>query len=189
MRWLLGQAPALKREFEKVGGFGHAIAAKLKTMLLRFHGVASMTETGNFNETALRALACAQEEAPRLRHDFIGTEHVLLGLLRSESGPVPRVLRKLGLSRELIAEEIETFVGLGPDHQPAATIPYTPRARKALAIAAREAKALNHVHVGAEHVFLGLLIEGDGVAARVLQRLGVRTELAREAVRKELGTR
>jgi ATP-dependent Clp protease ATP-binding subunit ClpC len=80
------------------------------------------------------------------------------------------------------AQEIETFVGLGPDHQPATTIPYTPRARKALAIAAREAKALNHAHVGAEHVFLGLLIEGNGVAARVLERLGVRTEIAREAV-------
>ncbi|MEO8428481.1 MAG: Clp protease N-terminal domain-containing protein [Verrucomicrobiota bacterium] len=128
----------------------------------------------------------AREEAPRFHHDFIGTEHVLLGLLKSEHGVASKVLRRLGVERDAIRVEIEKIVGVGPVHQASGAIPYTPRVRKALQLAASEAKAMNHAHVGTEHIFLGLLIEGSGVAALVLKNLGIHVNRTREEILKEL---
>jgi ATP-dependent Clp protease ATP-binding subunit ClpC len=91
-------------------------------------------------------------------------------------------LESLGVSREVVSKDIIDFVGVGPDQPGADTIPYTPRAKNALSIAAREAKILKHAQVGPEHIFLGLLMEGDGVAARVLQRLGVQIEALRRGL-------
>ncbi len=182
----LGQAHALNDEFEKVRGSNFALRRKLKAFFTRVLGLDAFPSLAGFDATAKQSLLFAQQEAPRLNHHFIGTEHVLLGVLRSESSPVANVLRQLGVTHEIITKEIIDFVGLGPAHTPAAEIPYTPRALQALAIAAREAKALRQTQVGAEHILLGLLVEGDGVAARILQRLGVRAERIRTALLKDL---
>lgn len=143
-------------------------------------------EGSAFTPGAKQILEFARAEAPLLRHDFIGTEHVLLGLLSLETGVVSSVLRKSGVDHEGVRTEIEKLVGIGPDHATAVAIPYTPRARKALQIAAREAKALNQAQVGAEHIFLGLLLEGGGAAALVLKSLGIRIEKIREEILQEM---
>jgi ATP-dependent Clp protease ATP-binding subunit ClpA len=109
-----------------------------------------------------------------------------LGLLESENSCVPKVLRKMGVSCETVREEIEKIVGNGPKSQTNRPPPYTPRAMRALKLAILEAKASCCDRVGAEHMFLGLVIEGSGVAAQVLNRLGVNTEKARKEVLKEI---
>ena len=140
-----------------------------------------------FTSNAQETLTLAREEAPRLHHDFIGTEHVLLGLTKSPAGIVPKVMQKMGVDSENVRREIEKWVGLGqPATQNSTTIPYTPRAKRALSLAAQEAKALHRTHIGAEHIFLGLLLEGHGVAALVLKSLGVDVEKARAEIRREL---
>jgi ATP-dependent Clp protease ATP-binding subunit ClpA len=140
----------------------------------------------NFTPRAHQALALASKEAERFHHNFIGTEHLLLGLMKLGQGVAVNVLMKMGLDPEIVRAEVEKQVGTGPDQKIIGNIPYTPRVRKVLALAAKEAKALNHTYVGTEHLLLGLLREGDGVAARVLQNLGIDTEKARQAILKEL---
>jgi len=135
---------------------------------------------------AWQSFEVAGIEASRFHHDFIGTEHVLLGLLESENSGVPKVLEKMGVSRETVRGEIEKIVGNGPKSQTNRPPPYTPRAMKAIKLAILEAKALRCDRVGAEHIFLGLVLEGGGVAAQVLNRLGVNTEKARKEVLKEI---
>lgn len=138
---------------------------------------------------AWQSFEIAGVEASRFHHDFIGTEHVLLGLLESENSCVPNVLRKMGVSRETVRGEIEKIVGNGPQSQTNRTPPYTPRAMKALKLAILEAKALRCDRVDAGHIFLGLLREGGGVAARVLSGLGVNATKARAEVCEELAKR
>jgi Clp amino terminal domain, pathogenicity island component len=128
----------------------------------------------NFTPRAQQVLALARKEADRLHHNFTGTEHLLLGLVSLGQGTAVNVLRKMGLDLETIRDEI-------------GNIPYTPRVKKVLALAVKEATALNHAFVGTEHILLGLLREGDGVAARVLKNLDVDIEKTRTEILHELG--
>src|SRR5436190_10131830 len=120
------------------------------------------------------------------RNNFVGTEHLLLGLIKLGQGVAVNVLQKMGLDLETVRMEVEKQVGTGPDQKMIGNIPYTPRVKKVLALAAKEAKALNHTYVGTEHILLGLLREGDGVAARVLKNLDVDIEQTRQEILKEL---
>jgi len=140
----------------------------------------------NFTPRAQQVLALARKEADRFNHNFVGTEHLLLGLIKLGQGVAVNVLQKLGLDLETVRLEVEKQVGTGPDQKMIGNIPYTPRVKKVLSLAAREAKALNHTYVGTEHILLGLLREGDGVAARVLKNLDVDIEQTRQEILKEL---
>src|SRR3982074_2850929 len=140
----------------------------------------------NFTPRAQQVLALARKEADRFNHNFVGTEHLLLGLIKLGQGVAVNVLQKMGLDLETVRMEPEKQVGPGPDQKMIGNIPYTPRVKKVLALAAKEAKALNHTYVGTEHILLGLLREGDGVAARVLKNLDVDIEQTRQEILKEL---
>src|ERR1700723_339481 len=140
----------------------------------------------NFTPRAQQVLALARKEADRLNHNFLGTEHLLLGLIKLGQGVAVNVLQKLGLDLDTVRMEVEKQVGTGPDQKMIGNIPYTPRVKKVLALASKEAKALNHTYVGTEHILLGLLREGDGVAAKVLKNLDVDIELTRQEILKEL---
>jgi len=140
----------------------------------------------NFTPRAQQVLALARKEADRFNHNFVGTEHLLLGLIKLGQGVAVNVLQKLGLDLETVRLEVEKQVGTGPDQKMIGNIPFTPRVKKVLSLAAKEAKALNHTYVGTEHLLLGLLREGDGVAARVLKNLDVDIEQTRQEILKEL---
>src|SRR5499427_8130476 len=140
----------------------------------------------NFTPRAQQVLALARKEADRFNHNFVGTEHLLLGLIKLGQGVAVNVLQKLGLDLETVRMEMENQVGRGPEQKIIGNIPYTPRVKKVLALAAKEARALNHTYVGTEHILLGLLREGDGVAARVLKNLDVDIEQTRQEILKEL---
>ena len=114
----------------------------------------------NFTPRAQQVLALARKEADRFNHNFVGTEHLLLGLIKLGQGVAVNVLQKLGLDLETVRLEVEKQVGTGPDQKMMGNIPYTPRVKKVLALAQKEAKALNHTYVGTEHILLGLLREG-----------------------------
>ena len=140
----------------------------------------------NFTPRAQQVLALARKEADRFNHNFVGTEHLLLGLIKLGQGVAVNVLQKMGLDLETVRMEVEKQVGTGPDQKIIGNIPYTPRVKKVLALAGKEAKTLNHTYVGTEHILLGLLREGDGVAARVLKNLDVDIEQTRQEILKEL---
>src|SRR5262249_6919956 len=140
----------------------------------------------NFTPRAQQVLALARKEADRFNHNFVGTEHLLLGLIKLGQGVAVNVLQKMGLDLETVRMEVEKQVGTGPDQKMIGNIPYTPRVKKVLGLAAKEAKALNHTYVGTEHILLGLLREGDGVAARVLKDLDIDIEQTRQEILKEL---
>jgi ATP-dependent Clp protease ATP-binding subunit ClpC len=140
----------------------------------------------NFTPRAQQVLALARKEADRFNHNFVGTEHLLLGLIKLGQGVAVNVLQKMGLDLETVRLEVEKQVGTGPDQKQVGNIPYTPRVKKVLSLAAKEAKTLNHTYVGTEHILLGLLREGDGVAARVLKNLDVDIEQTRDEILKEL---
>jgi ATP-dependent Clp protease ATP-binding subunit ClpC len=140
----------------------------------------------NFTPRAQQVLALARKEADRFNHNYVGTEHILLGLIKLGQGVAVNVLQKMGLDLETVRREVEKQVGTGPDTKMSGNIPYTPRVKKVLALASKEAKALNHSYVGTEHILLGLLREGDGVAARVLKSLDIDIERTRNEVLKEL---
>jgi ATP-dependent Clp protease ATP-binding subunit ClpC len=140
----------------------------------------------NFTPRAQQVLALARKEADRFNHNFVGTEHLLLGLIKLGQGVAVNVLQKMGLDLETVRMEVEKQVGTGPDQKMIGNIPYTPRVKKVLALASKEAKALNHTYVGTEHILLGLLREGDGVAARVLKNLDCDIEQTRQEILKEL---
>jgi Clp amino terminal domain, pathogenicity island component len=185
----MGRTNLLKSEFDKVGSTKWQKLRKLRAMLLGFLGLKEafpFPDLRAFTPGSVHALELAGEEAPRLGHDFIGTEHVLLGLMQLEDGVVPKVLARIGVDHTAIRKEIEKFVGIGQVYKPRTAIPYTPRAKRALHLAEQEAKALKHARVGAEHIFLGLLLENEGVAGQVLRSLGVRAEMTRAAILKEL---
>ena len=140
----------------------------------------------NFTPRAQQVLALARKEADRFNHNFLGTEHLLLGLIKLGQGVAVNVLQKMGLDLETVRMEVEKQVGTGPDQKMIGNIPYTPRVKKVLALASKEAKALNHTYVGTEHILLGLLREGDGVAAKVLKNLDVDIEQTRQEILREL---
>jgi len=146
----------------------------------------SFDAMNNFTPRAQQVLALARREADRFHHNFVGTEHVLLGLIRLGQGTAVSVLRKMGLDLETVRKEVEKQVGTGPDQKMIGNIPYTPRVKRVLALAAKEAKALNHTYIGTEHILLGLLREGDGVAARVLKNLDVSIDGTRQEILREL---
>src|SRR6267378_2382919 len=140
----------------------------------------------NFTPRAQQVLALARKEADRFNHNFLGTEHLLLGLIKLGQGVAVNVLQKMGLDLETVRLEVEKQTPSGPDQKMIGNIPYTPRVKKVIALAQKEAKNLNHTYVGTEHLLLGLLREGDGVAAKVLRALDVDIEQARQEILKEL---
>ena len=140
----------------------------------------------NFTPRAQQVLALARKEADRFNHNYVGTEHLLLGLIKLGQGVAVNVLQKMGLDLETVRMEVEKQVGSGPETKMVGNIPYTPRVKKVLALAGKEAKALNHSYVGTEHILLGLLREGEGVAARVFKSLEVDIERTRNEILKEL---
>jgi hypothetical protein len=137
---------------------------------------------GSAHPIVQHSLEIARGEAARLGHDYVGTEHMLLGLLKLATGSFADLLRRINLDGQLVRTEIERIITPVSTHPGTAEFPLTPRARKALRIAMQQAEARNHSGMSAEDVFFGLLLEGSGVAARALKNLGVRTEKVREAI-------
>ncbi|MDM5152904.1 ATP-dependent protease ATP-binding subunit ClpC [Bacillus sp. DX1.1] len=141
---------------------------------------------GRFTERAQKVLALSQEEAIRIGHNNIGTEHILLGLVREGEGIAAKALVALGLSPEKVQKEVEALIGRGTEMSQ--TVHYTPRAKKVIELSMDEARKLGHSYVGTEHILLGLIREGEGVAARVLNNLGVSLNKARQQVLQLLGS-
>jgi len=181
----VGQASLLKHEFAKLSGKKWAWLRQLKGIMAgAFDPVPSLS---TFTPGARWTLELARQEAPRLNHGFVGTEHVLLGLLALEDGVVPNVLKKMGVDREGVRRQIENWMSIFPPSKMPRRVPYTSRVKKSLRLAATEAKVSKHACVGAEHIFLGLLLEGDGVAGRVLRDFGLSPETTREEIMREEG--
>jgi len=145
-----------------------------------------MEPMNNFTPRAQQVLALARKEADRFHHNYVGTEHILLGLIKLGQGVAVSVLQKMGLDLETVRNAVEKQVGTGQETKTQGSIPYTPRVKKVLALAGKEAKALNHSYVGTEHILLGLLREGEGVAARVLKSLDIDIERTRNEILREL---
>jgi hypothetical protein len=145
-----------------------------------------MPHLSNFTPRAQQVLALSRKEATRFNHNFIGTEHVLLGLVALGQGTAVQVLNRLGINLDTVRTEVEKQVGKGPDQNVVGNVPYTPRVKKVLALASRQARALNHTYVGTEHILLGLLEEGDGMGSRVLASLGLNVEQTRQQILVEL---
>lgn len=141
-----------------------------------------------FTERARKVIILAKEEARRFNHDYIGTEHILLGLVREGEGVAATVLQKMGVSLENIRLEIEKLVQPGPTTQIIGDIPFTPRAKKSLELAAEEARSLGHNYIGTEHLLLGLIREGEGVASQVLLNLGLDLNTVRNEIMDLLGS-
>jgi ATP-dependent Clp protease ATP-binding subunit ClpA len=125
-----------------------------------------------FTDRARRVVVLAQEEARMLNHNYIGTEHLLLGLVHEGEGVAARALESVGVSLNAVRQQVEEIIGQG-EQAPTGHIPFTPRAKKVIELAGREANDLGHNYVGTEHLLLGLIREGDGVAAQTLAKLGV----------------
>jgi ATP-dependent Clp protease ATP-binding subunit ClpC len=140
----------------------------------------------NFTPRAQQALALARNEAERFNHEYVGVEHLLLGLIRLGQGVAVTVLQKLGLDLENTRKEVEKQVGAGPDQKTIGRIPYTSRVKRVLALAAKDAKVLNHTYIGTEHILLGMLAEGEGPAVQVLQHFNVDIKQTRLEILKEL---
>ncbi|HUT59814.1 MAG TPA: ATP-dependent Clp protease ATP-binding subunit [Phycisphaerae bacterium] len=140
-----------------------------------------------FTERARKVMALANQEAQRFNHSYIGTEHVLLGLIKEGSGVGANVLRNLGVDLQKVRMEVEKLVKAGPDTVTMGKLPYTPRAKKVTEFAIEEARNLNHNYVGTEHLLLGLLREHEGVAAQVLMNLGLKLDEVREEILNLLG--
>jgi len=134
-----------------------------------------------FTDRARRVVILAQEEARMLDHDYVGTEHVLLGLIHEGGGVAAIVLESLAIRPEVVRERVEAVVGRG-EQAPSGHIPFTAQAKDLLRLALEESRALGHSYVGTEHILLGLIHQGDGVAAQVLTDLGADLNGAREQV-------
>ena len=141
-----------------------------------------------FTERARKVILLAKEEAKRFNHDYIGTEHILLGLIREGEGVAAAVLQKLGLSPEKIRLEVEKLVQSGPTTMVSGDIPFTPKAKKVIELAMEEARSLGHNYIGTEHLLLGLIREGEGVASQVLMNLGLDLNRVRSEVITLLGS-
>jgi ATP-dependent Clp protease ATP-binding subunit ClpC len=134
-----------------------------------------------FTDRARRVVVLAQEEARMLNHNYIGTEHILLGLIHEGEGVAARTLESLGISLEAVRQQVEEIIGQG-QQAPSGHIEFTPRAKKVLELSFREAQRLGHNYIGTEHILLGLIHEGEGVAAQVLARLGADLSRVRQQV-------
>jgi ATP-dependent Clp protease ATP-binding subunit ClpC len=134
-----------------------------------------------FTDRARRVVVLAQEEARVLNHDYIGTEHILLGLIREGGGVAYQALSQMGVSLVQVRAAIEQMIGEG-QRAPTGHIPFTPRAKKVLELSLREALQLGHTYIGTEHILLGLVREGEGVAAQVLERYGANMDRVRHTV-------
>lgn len=146
-----------------------------------------MEPLNNFTPRSQQVLTLARKEAANFHHNYVGTEHLLLGLIKLGQGVAVNVLQKMGLDLETVRRAVETQVGSGVESNVnTANIPFTPRVKKVLNLAAKEAKALNHSYIGTEHILLGLLREGEGVAARVLQSLDIDIGRCRNEILAEL---
>ena len=145
-----------------------------------------MEPMNNFTPRAQQVLALARKEADRFHHNYVGTEHLLLGLINLGQGVAVNVLQKMGLDLVTVRSAVEKQVGMGQEAKPPGNIPFTPRVKKVLALASKEAKNLKHSYVGTEHILLGLLREGEGVAAQVLKSLDVDIERTRNEILSEL---
>ena len=146
----------------------------------------SQEPMNNFTPRAQQVLALARKEADRFHHNYVGTEHILLGLIKLGQGVAVSVLQKMGLDLETVRAAVEKQVGIGQEMKTQGSMPFTPRVKKVLALAGKEAKTLSHSYVGTEHILLGLLREGEGVAARVLKSLDVDIERTRNEILREL---
>jgi len=140
-----------------------------------------------FTDRARKVMALANQEAQRFNHEYIGTEHILLGLVKEGSGVGATVLKNLDVDIKKLRLEVEKLVKSGPDIVTMGKLPQTPRAKKVIEYAIEEARALNHNYVGTEHLLLGLLRETEGIAAQVLMNLGLRLEDVRQEVLNLLG--
>jgi ATP-dependent Clp protease ATP-binding subunit ClpC len=140
----------------------------------------------NFTPRAQQVLQLARKEADRFNHSYVGTEHLLLGIISLGQGVAVNVLQRLNVNLEAVRIEVEKAVGVGPETKQVGNLPFTPRVKKVLALAGSEARSLNHAYVGTEHILLGLLREGEGVASRVLRNLNVDLEKTRVEIMKEL---
>ena len=134
-----------------------------------------------FTDRARRTVVLAQEEARLLQHNYIGTEHLLLGLIHEGEGVAAKALESLGIGLEAVRQQVEEIIGRG-QYASSGHIPFTPRAKKVLELGLREAIQLGHNYIGTEHILLGLIREGDGVAAQVLVRLGADLNRTRQRV-------
>ena len=134
-----------------------------------------------FTDRARRVVVLAQEEARLLNHNYIGTEHILLGLIHEGEGVAAKALESLGISLEAVRSQVEEIIGQG-GQSPSGHIPFTPRAKKVLELSLREALQLGHNYIGTEHILLGLIREGEGVAAQVLVKLGADLSRVRQQV-------
>jgi len=141
-----------------------------------------------FTERARKVIILAKEEAKRFNHDYIGTEHILLGLIREGEGVAAVVLQKLGLNLQQIRMEIEKIVKPGPPTVVSGDIPFTPTAKKVIELSSEEARSLGHNYIGTEHILLGLIREGEGVASQVLVNLGLDLNKVREEIAELLGS-
>ena len=138
-----------------------------------------------FTDRARRVVVLAQEEARMLNHNYIGTEHILLGLIHEGEGVAAKALESLGISQEAVRQQVEEIIGQG-QQAPSGHIPFTPRAKKVLELSLREALQLGHNYIGTEHILLGLIREGEGVAAQVLVKLGADLNRVRQQVNQLL---
>jgi len=154
-------------------------AAGLKGVVAMFYD--------RFTDRARKVMAYARQEAQRFNHDYIGTEHILLGLIKEGSGVAANVLRNLDIDIKKIRLEVEKMVQSSPDIVTKGQLPFTPRAKKVIEFSLEEARALGHNYIGTEHILLGLLRESEGVAAHVLMNLGLKLEDVREEVLNLLG--
>ena len=140
-----------------------------------------------FTDRARKVMALANQEAQRFNHEYIGTEHILLGLVKEGSGVGANVLKNLDVDIKKLRLEVEKLVKSGPDMVTMGKLPHTPRAKKVIEFAIEEARSLNHNYIGTEHLLLGLLRETEGVAAQVLMNLGMKLEDVRQEVLNLLG--
>ncbi|GAA0991188.1 hypothetical protein GCM10009555_078110 [Acrocarpospora macrocephala] len=139
-----------------------------------------------FTDRSRRVVVLAQEEARLLQHNYIGTEHILLGLVREDEGVAAQALRDCGIDLAGVREKVREVIGLGTS-APMGHIPFTPRAKKVLELSLREALQFSHNYIGTEHILLGLIREGEGVAAQVLYEQGAHLQRVRERILDILG--
>ena len=135
-----------------------------------------------FTDRARRVMVLAQEDARMLNHDYIGTEHILLGLIQEGDGVAAHALESLGITQEEVRQQVEGIIGRGQKAPRGGHIPFTPQAKKALQLSLREAMHLGHSYIGSEHILLGVIREGEGPAAQVLVRLGADRNRVRQQV-------